>query len=93
MSIEITHVRYGSTVKTHETIVRYKWKGIEDGKVGENDKLSLVTWIDSEGGKAFVGSGANRVQVGVVHPTVGQAYLRTHADGKWTNNLLDLPTF
>jgi hypothetical protein len=40
-----------------------------------------------------VAAGSNRVNVGVVKPQGGQPYLRTHADGKWTNNLLNLPTF
>jgi uncharacterized protein DUF3892 len=33
----------------------------------------------------------NRVDVGVVTPTDGSKYLRTYADGKWTDNLLALP--
>jgi hypothetical protein len=33
----------------------------------------------------------NYVDVGVVRPPVGPPYLRTHADGVWTNNLLALP--
>jgi len=31
--------------------------------------------------------------VGVIHPTQGQPYLRTYADGQWNNNLVNLPTF
>ncbi|WP_062518493.1 DUF3892 domain-containing protein [Demequina gelatinilytica] len=90
MAIEITHVRFGSTRKTEDEIVRYKWIGT--GKVGDTDKASLVKWVD-DNGKAYVGKGAARVPVGVVRPDYGQPYLRTYADGKWTNNLLSLPTF
>jgi len=32
-----------------------------------------------------------RADVGVVRPTNGRAYLRTYADGIWTDNLLSLP--
>jgi len=32
-----------------------------------------------------------RAEVGVVRPTFGAAYLRTHADGYWNDNLLALP--
>ncbi|MBF4512272.1 DUF3892 domain-containing protein [Plantibacter sp. VKM Ac-2885] len=93
MSIEITHVRFGSTPHTHEAIVKYKWREIESGDVGENDKPSLVAWVDKPNALAFVGSGASRVRVGSVHPDSGQPYLRTYADKTWTNNLLSLPTF
>ncbi len=44
-------------------------------------------------GKAYVGTGANQVPVGVVRPQGGSAYLRTYADGQWNNNLLSLDTF
>lgn len=33
---------------------------------------------------------ARRSDVGVVRPTQGAPYLRTHADGTWNNNLLSL---
>lgn len=53
----------------------------------------MVDWIENKKGKAFVGSGSQRVEVGVVSPSGGQPYLRTYADGVWTNNLLSLPEF
>lgn len=93
MAIEITHVRSGSTKKTEDEIVRYKWKEVGSTSVGENDKPSLVAWVDDKSNRAYVGSGSNRVNVASVHPNYGQPCLRTHADGKWTNNLLSLPTF
>ncbi|GAA1325072.1 DUF3892 domain-containing protein [Leucobacter albus] len=91
MAIEITHVRFGSTVRTEDQIVQYKWKS--DTGTGDHDKATLVDWIDNKNGIAYVGSGSSRVTVGVVHPQSGRPYLRTYADGKWTNNLLNLPTF
>lgn len=91
VSIEITHVRFGGTKKTEDEIVRYKWRGIESGAMGESDKPKLVAWVD-DNGRAYVGSGTSRVSVGVMKPQYGQPYLRTYADGKWTNNLVDLPT-
>lgn len=93
MGIEITHVRFGSTIKTEDKIVRYRWKNLNNGRVGESDKATLVNWLDNNNGIAYVGSGSDRVNVGVVHPQSGQSYVRTYADRKWTNNLLELPTF
>ncbi|MEZ5085926.1 MAG: DUF3892 domain-containing protein [Tessaracoccus sp.] len=93
MAIEITHVRYGSTPRTESTITHYKWRSLSTGGVDSSTKAVLVDWIDNKGGKAYVGSGVSRVDVGVVRPAQGAPYLRTHADGKWTNNLLSLPEF
>ncbi|OAZ41479.1 hypothetical protein A9Z40_01935 [Microbacterium arborescens] len=92
MSIQITHVRFGGTRKTEDEIVSYKWKSEQTGEVKQSDKSTLVAWID-DGGKAYVGVGSSRVSVGVVRPQSGQPFLRTYADGKWTNNLVSLPTF
>lgn len=93
MAIEITHVRFGGTKKTEDEIVRYRWVNISTGTIGDNDKPTMVVWVGKEENSAYVGSGADRVDVGVVRPTHGQPYLRTYADGEWTNNLLNLPTF
>lgn len=90
MSVQITHIHFGSTPKTHETITNYKWLS-SDGSVGSSDKPTMVDWIDNKGGKAFVGTGTNQVSVGTVDAK--PKYLRTYADGKWTNNLLSLPEF
>ena len=93
MSIEITHVRYGGTSKTHESIDRYKWRNEQDGNIGDSDKPAMINWIDNKDGTAHVGQGSSRAEVGTVHPSNGAPYLRTYADGDWTNNLLSLPTF
>jgi len=93
MVVTITQVRMAPGGTTHEHITDYGWTNDADGKVGSSDKPTMVAWMDNEGGKAHCGSGVNRVEVGTVHPSIGQAYLRTFADGNWTNNLLSLPRF
>ncbi|MFF2486858.1 DUF3892 domain-containing protein [Microbacterium sp. NPDC058062] len=93
MAIEITHVRFSSTDRTEEEIVRYRWKTISNGPIGESDGPSLVKWIESNDGEAYVASEAGRVEVRVIRLTKGQSYLRAHADGEWTNDLVGLPTF
>jgi hypothetical protein len=93
MAVEITHVRFEGYSKTHESIVSYKWKNTTSNETGTSDKPTMVDWIDDKKGYAYVGSGASRVIVGTVHPDNRRPYLRTHADGKWNNNLLSLPTF
>ena len=55
-------------------------------------ELTMIAWIENDNGKAYVEDRwGNRSDVGVVTPTRGEKYLRTHADGVWTNNLLSLP--
>ncbi|MFZ4841133.1 DUF3892 domain-containing protein [Mycetocola saprophilus] len=93
MTIEITHVRFNDTRATEAEIIRYKWRDLSTNAVGDNDKPSLVAWVDVPSNSAVVGSGRNQVQVGVVNPPSGQPYLRTHADGVWNNNLVNLPQF
>lgn len=93
MSIRITHIRLTDGVRDHEHISDVRWTSLSDGGHGESSRSSVVAWIDGEGGKAFVGSDGARVRVDTVHPAFGPAYLRTEADGTWTNNLLALEEF
>jgi len=52
----------------------------------------MVAWIEDKDGKAYVDDGrGHRVSVGVVEPSHEPKYLRTYADGVWTDNLLSLP--
>lgn len=94
MSVRITHIRLSSSYpKDHEHITDFKWVSYEDGTVDQSSKAAMVTWIDDKGGKAYVESSSTKVSVGVVKPSNGEAYLRTYANGTWTDNLLSLPTF
>ncbi|KQO09694.1 hypothetical protein ASF06_05400 [Agreia sp. Leaf244] len=93
MAVQITHVRFSGFQKTHEAISTFRWKNDGDGDTGDSSKAEMVDYLDNRGGRAFVSSGANRVEVGTVHPSGGTPYLRTYADKVWTNNLLSLPTF
>lgn len=93
MAIQITHVRYNGFNKTHESIVRYKWRNDATGGTGDTDKPGMVAYVDVDTNTVYVANGGPRVQVGAVHPSGSPAYLRTYADGNWTNNLLSLPTF
>ena len=91
MSIQITAVRLAGGV-THQHIVRLWWTDPADGDTGDNTRAEIVAWIEQRNGKAFVEDAAgHRVEVGVVTPSSGVKYLRTYADGFWTNNLLSLP--
>lgn len=91
MAIRVTAIRLTGG-QSHEHISHLWWTNPADGKTGDNTRSQLVEWIEKESGKAYVDDQhGNRADVLVVTPTVGQKYLRTYADGKWTDNLLALP--
>lgn len=92
-AVQITHVRFSGYNESEETIIAHRWLNPSDGKTGDSDKPTMVEFIDNKKGEAYVGNGASRGSVGVIHPTQGQPYLRTYADGQWNNNLVNLPTF
>ncbi|WP_404351691.1 DUF3892 domain-containing protein [Phycicoccus jejuensis] len=92
MSIEITHIRM-SGGSGHEHIVSYRWLNPADRATGTSDKPTMVAWVDNPSNSAYVGSGFQRAEVGVVRPQYGEPFLRTFADGQWNNNLLSLPRF
>lgn len=90
MSIRFTAIRL-SGGSTHQHITRLWWTDPATNATGDNSRAELVAFVD-QGGKAYVEDRfGNRVDVGVVTPRVGEKYLRTHANGKWTDNLLALP--
>jgi len=90
VSIRFTAIRLPAGTM-HQHIVRLWWTNPSSSETGDNSRAELVAWIEQDG-KAYVEDRfGNRVDVGVVTPRVGEDCLRTHADGKWTDNLLALP--
>jgi hypothetical protein len=75
----------------HQHISEVKWENREDESTGTSTKATMVDWIDNKKGVARVADGSSYVGVGVVNAT--PKYIRTHADGKWTDNLLALPRY
>lgn len=75
----------------HEHIASVRWKNPDNGKAGENDRSTMVDWIQTKDGDAYVCGNGHLAKVGVVESR--PPYLRTHADGVWTDNLLALPRY
>lgn len=91
MAIRITAIRMSGGTG-HEHISRLWWSDPATSDVGDSSRSAIVAWVENDNGKAYVEDAAgNRADVGVVKPKVGDKYLRTHADGQWTDNLLALP--
>ena len=75
----------------HEHIAEVEWENRSSGETGKTSRAGMVKYIEEDNGDARVANGSSYVQVGVVNAT--PKYIRTHADGKWTDNLLALPTY
>ena len=92
--IQVTH-RHMAGGQRHEHIAEVKWKNIGTGKTGSSSRASMVAWLDgAKSNQAFVQDAkGNKASIGTVHPTGAPAYIRTFADGKWTDNLLALDTY
>ncbi|WP_087012144.1 hypothetical protein [Leucobacter sp. 7(1)] len=91
MSIEITHVRYGSTPKSEQTISQVQWRDTASNASGEMGKHALIVWLESQKGAAFVGDGAARSSVDVVQAS--PKYVRARGSAAGAATLTELPEF
>ena len=87
--VYITHIRT-SHGNQHEYITDVKWRDSSTGNTNQMTRQMAVGWLQA-GNRAYVTDGSQTVEVGVVN--ANPPYLRTHADGKWSDNLLALPQF
>jgi hypothetical protein len=71
---------------THEHITGI---GLSDG--ARWTKQQAIGFLATSGNSLYVVGTGISAEVGVVKDGPGAPYLRTHADGKWTDNLLALP--
>lgn len=81
------HISGGSG---HEHIAEVGWVNPENNETGKTTVSDMVKWLNGKG-VAKVSDGTNTVNVAVVDGN--PPFIRTHADGKWTNNLLALPRY
>ncbi|MFG2448315.1 DUF3892 domain-containing protein [Streptomyces sp. NPDC048512] len=89
--IYITAIHLSGGTK-HEHIETVRWENSSTRKTGESSKQGIVSWLEeSEENTAGVRSGTSYVRVGVVKAS--PPYIRTYANGVWTDNLLALPRF
>ena len=75
----------------HEHIASVRWKNPDNGKTGQNTRAEMVKWI-KDGGDAYAcGGGGHMARVKVVNGN--PPYIRTQADGVWSDNLLALDRY
>lgn len=91
--IYITAVKMSPGGSRHEHISHVRWTDPSTAKTGENARGEIVSFIDDESGDVRVRDGQGAVEVRTVHPAGKPAYVRTYADGRLTDNLLQLPRY
>ena len=90
--IELTAVSFGQA-KAHEHITAVLWRSASP-PAGHSTPEALVAWLDSSSAnRAVVADGSDHVEVAVARTANQSPYIRTRADGVWTDHLLALPTF
>jgi hypothetical protein len=76
----------------HDKIAEVAWLDTSTGQSGKSSVANMVEFLD-KGNTAVVGGPERWVSIGVVRPAGRAPYLRTYADGDWTDNLLFLPKY
>lgn len=85
-SHQIVAIRKPNRASDHDHITHVQY----DGYIWPREHA--VKLIDAKTDSFYVKSGGYTSYVGVVHPGLPRfPFLRTHADGKWNDNLLALP--
>lgn len=82
-----------STGYAHEHIAEVEWRNTSDNNIGRSTTPNVVDFIDNKNGDVRVRSTGSDVQVGTVHQQGRASFIRTHANGVWTDNLLALPRY
>ena len=90
MTVYITAIG-PSTASAHEHIARIRWLSSNDSKSNTIGIADAVAWAQNPGNKFIVASDTGPVEVQVVQ--ANPPYLRTVANGKYSDNLLALPKF
>ncbi len=93
MAVRVTARRMSGGTQ-HQHISQVKWTNEATDKSDVSSRAEMVKYVDEHAaGAAYVKEGNTKVDVRSIHPSSGDAYIRTYADGTWKDNLLALPEF
>lgn len=93
MSIKITCINKdnGNHHDPHEAITYLGWINESNNKSGKSTRLKIVEFIE-KGNNAYTKDSYGNIAYLIVRISQnGNKYVKTVADGKETNNLLELP--
>jgi hypothetical protein len=81
----------GNHDNPHEAITNYGWIK-SDGESGKSTRAVMVDFVGKEGNDAYVtDSYGHKAYCYVRTSSKGTKFLQTFSDGRYTNNLLNLP--
>ena len=91
MAVRITCINKdnGNHYNPHEAIQKLGWIDENSGKKGISTRLEMVDFLE-KGGSAYVSRGGKVAYLIVKKSISGNKYVQTIADGRETNNLLEL---
>jgi len=83
----------GNLENPHEAISTLGWINETTQATGISTRLEIYDFLKNRGGQAYViDSKGKKAFVGTAESAQGTKYVRTFADGVWTDNLLALPS-
>lgn len=94
MSIKITCInkQQGYHEDPHHAISHLGWVEDGTGKSGKSTRLEIYDWIKDQNGVAYItDSYGNKAYLMTKVSKNGTKFVQTVADGRETNNLLNLP--
>lgn len=94
MSIKITCInkQQGYHEDPHHAISQLGWLEDGTGKSGKSSRLEIYDWIKDQNGVAYVTDNyGNKAYLITKVSRSGTKFVQTVADGRETNNLLNLP--
>jgi Protein of unknown function (DUF3892) len=89
--VYVTEIHMSLGGSAHQHIADVRWRNATSGEIGESSRAKMVEFIDGGGVARVRDARGDDVAVGVVKAT--PPYIRTYADGIWTDNLLSLPPY
>jgi hypothetical protein len=89
--IELTAIRLDGG-EDHEHISELLWAS--GSATGVASRQALIDWLNaSRTNQAVLSNGTGHLPVLVVERAAGAAYVRAYAEGRWRDELLELPHF
>ncbi len=92
-TVQITGIRkdHGNHYNRHEAVSHYKWFDPSDNTTGIDTRQVMVSYIDRGNSAYVIGRDGTKVYCYVNVSAAGTRFLQTKSDGKWSDNLLNLP--
>jgi len=80
----------GDHYDPHEAVSYYQWLNEQSSESNLASRVDMVSWVE-QGNRAYVRDNRGIVDCRVRTSQNGTKFLQTYADGRWTDNLLNLP--